>query len=77
MITASELRSDVYRILDRIIDTGEPVEIERKGHHLRIVSDRPTSRLDRLVQRQLVVHDDDDSLIHVDWSTEWTAGTDL
>ena len=40
-VTASALRADVYRILDRAIATGEVVEIERNGVVVRLVPPRP------------------------------------
>ncbi|MBI1844327.1 MAG: hypothetical protein HYR89_06925 [Actinobacteria bacterium] len=36
-MTASKLRENVYRILDEVLATGTPVEIERNGRLLRIV----------------------------------------
>jgi hypothetical protein len=70
-ITASRLRADVYRILDRVIETGVPAEVERKGRVLRITADRPASCLDRLQARPEYIKGDPDELIHVDWSGEW------
>jgi PHD/YefM family antitoxin component YafN of YafNO toxin-antitoxin module len=35
-VTASHLRQNIYRILDEVIETGQPVEIERKGSVVRI-----------------------------------------
>lgn len=72
-LTASKLRQDIYRILDEVLDTGEPVVIERNGRRLRIVAEDPPSRLDRLVRRPDVVAGDPDDLVHLDWSGEWTA----
>jgi hypothetical protein len=72
-LTASKLRQDIYRILDEVLETGEPVVIERNGRRLRIVADDPPSRLDRLVRRPDVVSGDPDDLVHLDWSDEWTA----
>jgi hypothetical protein len=72
-LTASKLRQDIYRILDEVLETGEPVVIERNGRRLRIVADDPPSRLDRLVRRPDVVTGDPDDLVHLDWSDEWTA----
>lgn len=70
-LTASKLRQDVYNILDRILETGEPVEIERKGKKLRIVPAEPRSKLDNLVRRDDYMRDDPDSYVHIDWSKEW------
>ena len=70
-VTASKLREDIYRILDGILATGEPVEIERKGRVLRIVADQPsTSRLSRLMKRDFIIGDPED-LVEIDWSKEW------
>ena len=41
ILTASKLREDIYRVLDHVLATGEPVEIERNGRRLRIVADEP------------------------------------
>jgi hypothetical protein len=68
--TASELRADVYRVLDSVIETGLPVEIERKGRVLKIVEDKPASKLSRLVKRKALVGDPED-IVHMDWSQHW------
>ncbi len=70
-LTASKLREDIYRVLDHVLATGEPVEIERNGRRLRIVPDEPPSRLGKLIRRDDVVVGDSDDLVHVDWSGEW------
>jgi len=69
-LTASKLREDIYRILDEVLESGCPVEIERKGGILRIVRAEESDRLSRLVQRDCIVGDPED-LVHLDWSTEW------
>jgi hypothetical protein len=38
-VTASKLRENIYRILDQVLETGVPVEIERRGRASR--SSRP------------------------------------
>lgn len=71
VVTASKLRENVYRILDEVLETGVPVEIERRGRRLRIVAVDAPSPLDRLVPRADVIVGDPDDLVHVDWSGEW------
>lgn len=71
ILTASKLREDIYRVLDHVLATGEPVEIERNGRRLRIIADDPPSRMSRLVRRDGVVTGDSDDLVHLDWSDEW------
>ena len=69
-LTASKLRQNIYKILDEILETGQPVEITRKGRTLRIVPDSPPSKLDKLIRRSIVNGDPED-IIHLDWSGEW------
>jgi len=66
-ITATELRANVYRLLDQVIESGQPLEIERNGHRVRIVAVAPVSRLARLPHRPDFVVGDADDLVHMDW----------
>lgn len=72
-LSASALRANVYRLLDRVIETGEPLEIERNGVVLRIVGPRPGSWIDRLPRREDVVRGDPEDLVSMDWSDQWSA----
>ena len=47
-ITASKLRENVYRILDEVIETGAAVEVVRKGSIVKLVAEKPVSKLERL-----------------------------
>ena len=71
ILTASKLRQDIYRVLDQVLATGEPVEIERNGRRLRIIADEPPSRLGALVRRPDAVVGDSEDFVHLDWSGEW------
>ena len=71
-VTASKLRENVYRILDEAIETGVPVEVIRKGRVLKIVPDKPVSKLDRLRKRKNVFVGNVEDIIGMDWSKEWT-----
>ena len=70
-VTASKLRENVYRILDEAIETGVPVEVIRKGKVLKIVPDKPVSKLESLKKRKGFVGDPED-IVSMDWSKEWT-----
>lgn len=78
-MTASALRANVYRILDEVLDTGEPVEIERGGRLLRIVpvESTPGSKLDRLRPIKGLIVGDPEDIVHMDWSSEWRPDPDL
>jgi prevent-host-death family protein len=70
-ITASELRANVYRVLDEVLASGIPVEINRGGRQLRIVPVDAPDRLNRLVRRSEIVVGDSEDFVHLDWSGEW------
>lgn len=71
-MTPSALRRDIYRILDRVVETGEPAVIVRHGRRIRISAEPAPSRLDLLVRRPDVVVGDSGDFVHLDWSSEWT-----
>jgi antitoxin (DNA-binding transcriptional repressor) of toxin-antitoxin stability system len=72
-VSASKLRENIYRILDQVLKTGEPVEIIRGGRKLKIVpaEDPPKRKLDRLAKRPETLLTDPEELVHLDWSKEW------
>lgn len=65
-LKASKLRANIYRILDQVLETGVPVEIERHGKLLKIVCEEPPSRLERLKPRDYLRSAPED-LVHLDW----------
>ena len=69
-ISATRLRQNLYNILDSVVDTGVPVEVERRGRLLRIVAEQRASKWDRLTAHKIVAGDPD-GLVHLDWSHEW------
>lgn len=70
VVTASQLRADIYNLLDRVIETGEPIEIERKGKVLRIVPPSDGHWLDRIPRENIIIGDPED-LVSMDWSSYW------
>jgi hypothetical protein len=70
-ITASKLRENIYNILDEALETGVPVEVERKGRTLRIVPESKPSKLAKLKKRNCLVGDPE-SIVHMDWLKEWS-----
>lgn len=49
-VSASELRRNVYPLLDEVLESGTPLEIERRGRRLRIVPVDTVSRIARLTR---------------------------
>jgi prevent-host-death family protein len=69
--SVSRLRANLYRVIDRVLETGEPVEIERNGRRLRIVPAEAAGRLAALRPHPEYLRDDPESLVHLDWTGEW------
>jgi hypothetical protein len=72
MITPSELRQNLYNLLDKVIQTGEPIEIKRKNRILKITIEPVKSKLDNLKKRD-VLSCTPDEIIHNNWENEWKA----
>jgi hypothetical protein len=70
-ISASKLRADIYRLLDEVLATEQPLEIERKGKVLVIAPKQQGSRLERLPRRDGFIVGDPADLVSLDWSGEW------
>jgi antitoxin (DNA-binding transcriptional repressor) of toxin-antitoxin stability system len=74
-VTATKLRAELYRILDEILETGEPVEVTRATGTVVIkpaLSERRARRSKRTPRPNpdLVVGDPDE-LVHFDWLAHW------
>lgn len=70
-VNASTLRENIYRLLDQVLETGQPLEIERKGRLLRVVPVAEPAKIDRLVKHDCL-RGDPEAIVHLDWSTEWS-----
>ena len=75
-LTATELRQNLYRVLDSVLETGEEVQIARKGRVLRIVAESAPSIWDRLEPHAIVKGDPED-LVSMDWSEYWSGDDSL
>lgn len=54
-ITPTQLRQNVYRILDEVLESGRPTEVVRNGRKLLIVPEEPRRlRLRELPKRQIM-----------------------
>ena len=68
---ATDLRKDIYKILDRVLETGVAVEVERNGRLLRIVAVDSKPPVERLRPMPGLIVGDPALLEHIDWSGEW------
>jgi antitoxin (DNA-binding transcriptional repressor) of toxin-antitoxin stability system len=75
-ITATSFRKNLYSLLDRVLETGNPIDIERKGKIIRILAIEPKSKLSNLKKRD-VINGNPDDIISIDWSKEWKGDENL
>jgi hypothetical protein len=68
-VSATELRGNVYRLIDEVIRTGEPIEIERKGKVVKIMREAAGGKLKNLKRRKTYLGKPEDKM-HQDWSEE-------
>jgi hypothetical protein len=69
-VTASRPRENIYGLLDKVVETGEPLVVERKGHVLKIVPERRRPKLSRLTKRTCI-KGPAEALVHIDWANDW------
>ena len=65
------IQKDLLRLLDKVVKTGTPVEIERKGKRLLISPAEKHRNLDCLEKHPDFIVGNPDNLVHIDWSSEW------
>lgn len=79
-ISASQLRANIYKILDEVLSTGTPVEIERHGQILKIVppayvESKPhkkrSHKFSQLKDRKAYYKCDPDEMFENDWLRDW------
>jgi hypothetical protein len=68
--TVTDLRTHLYTWLDRILETGEVLEVRRKGVVLKISREQPVSRLMHLPKRPTMLVGSD-ALVEQEWSGTW------
>lgn len=70
-ITPTELRNNVYRLLDQVLKSGEPIKVKRNGKHLLISPVDPVPKLENLESHPDCIVGDPEDLVHMDWSHDW------
>ncbi len=73
-INLTQLRGNIYQWIDQLIETGEPIEVERKGVIIKIaLADNSASQQKKkFVKHKNVYIGNPEDLVHMDWSNEWS-----
>ena len=74
-MSLTSLRKELFKVVDRIIETGIPAEIERSGHHLKIILDEEKSKLANLTPHHTIVGDPE-SLVDLEVA-DWRENENL
>ena len=74
-VTPTQLRKDIYQLLDEVLATGLPIEIKRGDERLRIVPVEKLDKFQNLVERPEAISGDPEDLVHLNWEDE--VGLDL
>lgn len=69
-VTPTELRGDLFNLLDEVLSTGLPLEINRGGKRLKIVPVAEVDKFQNLVRRPSVILGDADDLVSLGWEQE-------
>ena len=70
-VTDINSKEDILRILDKVVNTDTPLEIERNGKRLLISPTKKHRDLDCLEKHADFIVGNPDDLVHMDWSSEW------
>lgn len=69
-VTPTQLRSDIYHLLDEVLKTGLPLGIKKGDKKLKIVPVDQIDKLKNLVARPDVIQGDPDNLVEINWTDE-------
>lgn len=69
-MSLTALRQQLFKVVDQVIATGVPAEINRKGQVVKIVLDTKKSKLANLVPHDCIIGDPEE-LVHLS-SHEWS-----
>jgi prevent-host-death family protein len=69
-VTPTELRSNIYQLLDEVLKTGVPLEIKKGNKKLRIVPVEKGDKLERLNPRPEAIVGDPEDLVTIRWENE-------
>jgi hypothetical protein len=53
-VSVTTLRQNLFRLVDKVIETGRPLVIKRKGKSLILAPETTASKLSRLRKRRLI-----------------------
>ena len=69
-ITPTDLRKNLFKLLDEVISTGKTLEINRNGTIVKIVPPKKISKFDKLKKHKTLLCPPEE-IIENNWEKEW------
>lgn len=69
-ITPTQLRTNIYNLLDEVLKTGLPLEIKKGDKKLRIIPVDKIDKLKNLISRPDSIQGNPDDLVEISWVDE-------
>ncbi len=69
-ITVTELRGNIYKLLDEVLRTGIPIEVNKGGKKLKIISSEQSNKLQNLIPRPDVINGNPEDIVNITWDRE-------
>jgi prevent-host-death family protein len=69
-VTLTELSNNIEHLLDEVLETGIPIEINKNGKLLKIVSVEKNDKLKNLIFKTDVIQGNPDDLVNISWEQE-------
>lgn len=69
-VTPTELRKNIYNLLDEVLKTGVPIEIIKGGQKLKIVPEEQPNKFQNLISRSDVIQGNADDLVDISWEED-------
>ena len=69
-VSPTELRSNIYKLLDEVLSSGIPLEINKGGKLLRIIPMESNDKLTKLASRPDAIIGNPDELADIHWEKE-------
>jgi len=69
-VSPTELRSNIYKLLDDVLNSGVPLEVNKGGKLLRIIPVAKSNKLANLKSRPDSIVGNPDDLVGIRWEKE-------
>jgi prevent-host-death family protein len=69
-VSATQLRGNIFKLLDEVLNSGVPIEIVKNGKKLRIVPVERDRKIDNLIPRPDAIKGNPKDLVEISWEGE-------